>query len=119
MLIGQFEEDPAYAQSIVAAVAALSSYDGHSGGSMICAIEHLSELLRCKNLSPLTDDPEEWFQVGPGMWQNTRSSDAFSSDSGRTYYRVGGSSDDRMPRPTTTRRQPVQEQLPTVPPQLP
>lgn len=82
-------EDPAYAASLVAAIAALSSF-GHSGGSMMCAIDQLNRLLRFENLAPLTSDPDEWIdQSGPSsypIWQNKRCSSAFSSDGGATYY---------------------------------
>ncbi|WBB94210.1 hypothetical protein [Verrucosispora sp. WMMC514] len=86
---GQFAEDPAYAQSIIAAVAAFASY-GHSGGSAGMAIQQLITLLQFGNLSPLTDDPDEWHNVtdmaGEEMWQNRRNSGAFSTDGGKTYY---------------------------------
>lgn len=88
-LSGQFAEDPAYAQSIVAAVAAFASY-GHSGGSAGVGIHQLTTLLQFGNLSPLTDDPDEWHNVskmsGSEMWQNRRNSEAFSTDGGKTYY---------------------------------
>lgn len=89
-LCGQFEEDPAYAQSIVAAVAAFASY-GHSGGSAMCAIDQLTRLLNFDNLSPLTDGPEEWqdhtdISGEQPMFQNRRNGKAFSEDGGKTYY---------------------------------
>lgn len=88
--LGEFDEDPAFAQSIVAAVAAFASY-GHSGGSAGIAIHMLHDLLQYKNLSPLTDDPDEWCDVAEyapeqPLWQNRRRSDAFSYDGGKTYY---------------------------------
>lgn len=82
-------EDPAYAASLVASIAALSSY-GHSGGSMMCAIDQLNRLLRFENLAPLTSDPDEWIDQsepsGYPVWQNRRCSSAFSTDAGATYY---------------------------------
>jgi hypothetical protein len=100
---GQFAEDPAYAQSIVASVAAFASY-GHSGGSASVAIEQLTALLSFQNLSPLTDNPNEWCDVGEQsgypLWQNRRNGTAFSTDSGKNYYllderdRLGVSNDD-------------------------
>ena len=68
-----------------------SSY-GHSGGSVSICIPMLQELLWFKNLTPLTDNPDEWLDVtgynpdGPHMWQNRRNSEAFSDDGGKTYY---------------------------------
>ncbi len=88
-LCGQFDEDPAYAQSLVAAVAAFASY-GHSGGSAGCGIDQLTTLLRFEPLSPLTSDPAEWVGVGEQdgkpLFQSARRSEAFSVDGGRTYY---------------------------------
>lgn len=84
-LCGQFREDPAYAQSVVAAVAAFASY-GHSGGSASCAVSQLTTLLQYGTLSPLTDDPEEWVRHQPDMWQSSRNPQAFSQDGGKTYY---------------------------------
>lgn len=67
----------------------------HSGGSVSVAIPVINELLQQKNLSPLTDDPDEWIFHEPGMWdgkngiwQNVRRSVAFSEDGGKTYYRI-------------------------------
>lgn len=68
---------------------------GHSGGSASVFIPVLNALLRYENLSPLTDDPEEWVHHDEtvwgergGIWQNTRNSKAFSKDGGKTYYLV-------------------------------
>lgn len=92
-LSGQFAEDPAYAQSIVAAVAAFASY-GHSGGSAGVAIEILGRLLRQEALSPLTPDPAEWIDrsemSGTPIWQNRRDSRAMSNDGGKTWWYVDG-----------------------------
>src|SRR6202008_5091189 len=66
----------------------------HSGGSASIFIPTLNQLLQFKNLSPLTDDPEEWIhhdsatwgsEDGKGIWQNKRNSEAFSEDEGKTY----------------------------------
>jgi hypothetical protein len=64
---------------------------GHSGGSAAFAIPVLSRLLQYGNLRPLTNDPDEWVchkdpvAGSPGLWQNTRCSEAFSTDGGKTY----------------------------------
>lgn len=90
-LSGQFAEDPAYAQSIVAAVAAFASY-GHSGGSASVAIEQLHRLLRGEALTPLTDDPAEWEDrtemSSRPWWQNRRDGRAMSHDGGKTFWMV-------------------------------
>lgn len=79
---------------------------GHSGGSASVAIPVLHELLQFKNLTPITDDPAEWFFHEPemwdgtnGVWQNIRDGEAFSNDGGKTYYLLseGGSDQHREP----------------------
>ena len=70
-------------------IAEIFSKQGHSGASGEYAIQVLEQVLRFKNLTPLTTDPAEWVEVGPEMWQNKRSSDAFSDDGGKTYKRLG------------------------------
>lgn len=86
---GQAAEDPVYAESIVAAVAAFASYH-HSGGSAAVAQEQLRRLLAFEPLSPLTDDPAEWIdrsvESGRPFWQSARDSKAFSEDGGKTYW---------------------------------
>lgn len=84
-LCGQTAEDPAYSEAIVNAVAAFAAY-GHSGGSAGCAREQLHALLGFQTLSPLTDDPAEWFQVTDQCWQSRRQPSAFSVDGGVTHY---------------------------------
>lgn len=92
-LCGQYAEDPAYAQSIIAAVAAFASY-GHSGGSAEIAIDQLHTLLQRRVLSPITSDPVEWVDhseiSGSPLWQNRRDSAAFSTDGGKTWYFIDG-----------------------------
>lgn len=94
---GQTTEDPAYAASVVAAIAAFVSY-GHSGGSAEVALEQLETLLKHRTLTPLTSDPEEWedrseISRSP-LWQNRRDPAAFSTDAGQTWHFV----DDRQPK---------------------
>lgn len=78
------DNDEEFNESIIKAVEAFASY-GHSGGSASYAIPILTELLQFHNLQPITDNPEEWMEVGEGVWQNTRRPDAFSNDGGQTY----------------------------------
>lgn len=68
---------------------------GHSGGSASAFIPTLHELLLQKNLSPLTDNPNEWIYQGAstygntdGVWQNKRSFACFSENGGKTYYDI-------------------------------
>jgi len=102
-LCGQFNEDPAYAQSLLAAVAAFASY-GHSGGSAGVAIHQLHRLLQFLPLSPLTNDPAEWQEVGTQggtgpdagspLYQSRRSSACFTTDATfATYYDLDGRND--------------------------
>ena len=90
-LAGQWKEDPAYSQSIVAAVAAFASY-GHSGGSASVAIEQLHRLLCFEALSPLTSDPDEWIDhskiSSAPIWQNKRDTRAMSNNGGQTWWYV-------------------------------
>lgn len=79
------ENDEDFNQSILKAVAAFAEY-GHSGGSASYAIPLLNDLLQFKPLSPLTDDPKEWNEVGTDVWQSCRNPEAFSTDGGATYY---------------------------------
>lgn len=91
--------DDDFNQSIIKAVEAFSSF-GHSGGSASVAIPMLNDLLNFRNLTPLTDDPDEWNHVSEdvwgeagGVWQNQRNSEAFSNDGGTTYYLLSESKD--------------------------
>lgn len=69
------------------------SEQGHSGYSASATIELFHELAQFKNISPLTDRPEEWEEIHDGiasepdpLWQSRRRSEAFSHDGGKTYY---------------------------------
>ena len=88
-LCGQYAEDPAYSESIIAAVEAFASY-GHSGGSISLAREQLHALLAYRALSPLTSDPAEWADQseasGVPLWQNRRDPGVFSEDGGQTWH---------------------------------
>lgn len=93
-LCGQTAEDPEYAESLVKAVEAFASYDGHSGTSAMMAVDRLNRLLKFETLSPLTSSPAEWMDIsdisGTPMWQSTRNPAAFSRDGGHTWYLVTG-----------------------------
>lgn len=97
-LCGQMGEDPAYSQSIIAAVAAFASY-GHSGGSAMVALEQMHKLLQYRTLSPLTSNPDEWMDrsemSGSPLWQNTRDPAAFSLNGGYSWYFVDGRESDQ------------------------
>lgn len=92
------DNDEDFNNAIIKAVEAFASY-GHSGGSASYAIPILNDLLQFKNITPLTDDPKEWMEVGDGTWQSTRCSEAFSHDAGKSYYLLseGGNDVNRFP----------------------
>lgn len=84
------DNDKAFNDCIINAVREFAKY-GHSGGSAGVAIHILNDLLQFQNLSPLTDDPDEWMLIeeaiaGPNCWQSRRNPEAFSNDGGKTYY---------------------------------
>lgn len=67
--------------------------EGHSGASAGLVLSIFNRVMDFGNLTPLTNDPEEWHDHGRGTpgWQSKRNSKAFSDDGGRSYYLVGES----------------------------
>ena len=55
------------------------STHGHSGFSSGYAIQMLGLLLKYKPIGPLTGEPDEWNEVGDGVFQNRRCSTVFKS----------------------------------------
>jgi hypothetical protein len=87
------DQDPDIHQAIIKAVEGFATYR-NSGGSAGWAIHVLYDLLQFKNLTPLTDDPEEWNAVAEvdgetTLWQSRRNAAAFSDDGGKTYLITG------------------------------
>lgn len=83
-------DEPADAEmnaTIIKVIEAFTSY-GHSGGSASWAIPVINKLLQYENLSPLTDDPDDWINVGDNVYQNRRNSSVFSTDGGKTHYHL-------------------------------
>lgn len=97
--LARLNNDEEFNNAIIKAVEAFASY-GHSGGSAAYAIPFLNDLLRFKNLTPLTDDPKEWIQLAQDLWQSSRNTEAFSDDGGKTYYLVSGIDTAKGPRVT-------------------
>ena len=69
---------------------------GHSGMSASLTLQLIQTLLKGENLTPLTNNPEEWVDVsgydrgsgeGQPMYQNKRNSACFSTDL-KTYYDI-------------------------------
>lgn len=75
----------------VLALVQLFASQGHSGASAAECINLTTRLLNGENLTPLTNDPDEWedrtalaVEAGP-LYQNKRNGTAFSKDGGKTY----------------------------------
>lgn len=84
---------------------------GHSGGSHMAIMPCLTRLLNFEPLTPLTNDPKEWYHHAPevwdgknGVWQNIRNGEAFSEDGGETYTLNGDlkNEDGKITRPIYT-----------------
>lgn len=45
---------------------------GHSGASAAITADLVGKLLRYEPIGPLTGGPDEWMEVGPGVFQNKR-----------------------------------------------
>lgn len=80
-ILGCQEDDILDMLSVVSAFASICM----SGSQAAWHIALLPKLLQFQNLTPLTDNPDEWNEVGPGVWQSSRCAEAFSEDGGRTY----------------------------------
>lgn len=63
--------------------------EGHSGMSAGLVLSIFNRVIDFGNLTPLTNDPDEWIQHDRGTWQSKRNSSAFSQDEGRSFYLVG------------------------------
>ncbi len=88
-LAGLLDEDSDYNGMLGESVIELADVfgkQGHSGFSAQLTLQIFNEVAQFKNLTPLSDDPEEWNEVGPETWQNKRNSEAFSNDGGKTWY---------------------------------
>lgn len=96
---GLYSADSDYSGMIPDAVMALVkpfAEARHSGSSAMLTLEIFNRVARFKTLSPVTNDPEEWMEIGRDMlppaqkdlWQNRRDSSCFSEDGGKTYYSI-------------------------------
>lgn len=79
-------EEPSMRKAILDLVRTFSE-QGHSGSSAAWCSAVLDKLLRFQPLTPITNDPAEWFQHEPDLWQNKRDGECFSNDGGKTYRR--------------------------------
>ena len=71
-------------KDILQIVQDFSSQD-HSGFSAQYAIRALERLLAFLPLTPLTGEPDEWNEVGHGVWQNKRCSRVFKDEDGTAH----------------------------------
>lgn len=88
-LAGLLDKDSDYNGMVGEAVIELAETlgkQGHSGFSAMLTLAAFNEVAQFRNLTPLTNDPDEWNEVGEGMWQSKRNSEAFSKDGGATWY---------------------------------
>lgn len=93
---GLFDKHSDYEGMIGDAVMALVrvfASQGHSGMSASMTVTIFDRLARFKNLTPITDNPEDWVDIdiedaGQKLWQNRRDCSLFSKDAGKTYYCV-------------------------------
>lgn len=64
---------------------------GHSGFSARATLQLFNRLAEWKNLTPLTNNPNEWQKVNCGStksYQSKRCSSCFSDDNLKTYYDI-------------------------------
>lgn len=87
-------EDPEVIEWYAKVIREYSSF-GHSGGSHMAILPTLTKLLNFEPLTPITNDPREWYFHGEdvwgdpgGVWQNKRDGRMFSNDGGNTYTSV-------------------------------
>jgi hypothetical protein len=79
------------AESVISVLKEFSKA-GHSGFSSSMAIELLNKLLKYQNLTPLTDNPEEWMDIadmmdGNIMYQSRRNPACFTENM-KQYYNI-------------------------------
>jgi hypothetical protein len=88
---GLYDKDADYEGAIPEAVMKLVRAhieERHSGASHALTLEIFNRVINFKTLTPLTNSPDEWIEVGEKTWQNTRQSSCFSEDGGKTYHDI-------------------------------
>lgn len=76
-------EVPEYVEFYLKVVEAFWDFE-HDEKTLFMTPETIEKLLRHKNLSGLTSNPNEWKEVGEGMWQSKRNPLAYSIDRGKS-----------------------------------
>jgi len=90
-LAGLFDKDSDYSGMLGKAVMDLVKVfakQGHSGFSAHQTLKIFQIVASYKNLTPITSNPDEWFEYETGNWQNKRDSALFSKDGGKTWRSV-------------------------------
>lgn len=72
------------ARDVLALVAQFAE-QGHSGFSAGICLQAFTRLADFKPLRPLTGEPDEWVEVGDGVFQNKRCSSVFKERDGAAY----------------------------------
>jgi len=100
--VGLFDKDADYdgdlGDSVLKLIKTFARQD-HSGGSAAMVRELFAKLSSFKPLSPITNNADEWMDLGDqepsrtptgtgGLWQSRRNPSLFSEDAGSTYYDV-------------------------------
>ena len=65
--------------------------EGHSGFSAQATLLLFNRLANFKNITPLTNNPDEWLEVSCGdvkSYQSKRCASCFSDDNLKTYYDI-------------------------------
>ena len=61
---------------------------GHSGNSAMTTLYVFDKVARFENIMPISDNKDEWMEVGTGVFQCKRNPELFSKDGLKTYYKV-------------------------------
>ena len=64
--------------------------EGHSGASAGMAISIFERIARYEPLTPLTGEPDEWNEVGHGVYQNRRCHSVFKDGADSQAYNAEG-----------------------------
>lgn len=86
----EFEYGDSCAKNVVDMLKVFSEA-GHSGFSANATLALFNKLANFENLTPLTDNPEEWHKYDgepEGHYQSIRNSECFSEDGLKTYYKL-------------------------------
>lgn len=90
-LAGLFDKDSDYEGMIAKAVMELTKVfakQGLSGLSVHQTLLIFLKLSNYENLTPITSNPDDWFEYDKGNWQCKRNPSLFSTDGGKTWYSV-------------------------------